>query len=57
MNTTFDNIPFYIKFSIFFVGILAFGFLSYLGQDIIMPIFFALLIAILLDPMVSFFRG
>ncbi|MBK9226310.1 MAG: AI-2E family transporter [Ignavibacteria bacterium] len=56
MNTTFDNIPFYIKFSIFFVGILAFGFLSYLGQDIIMPIFFALLIAILLDPMVSFFQ-
>ncbi len=56
MNTTFDNIPFYIKFSIFFVGILAFGFLSYIGQDIIMPIFFALLIAILLDPMVSFFQ-
>ncbi len=56
MNFTFDNIPFYIKFSIFFVGILAFGFLTYIGQDIVMPLFFALLIAILLDPIVSFFQ-
>lgn len=56
MNSTFDNMPFYIKFSIFFVGISAFGFLTYIGQDIIMPLFFAVLIAILLDPMVVFFQ-
>ncbi|MBK8551983.1 MAG: AI-2E family transporter [Ignavibacteria bacterium] len=56
MNSTFDNMPFYIKFSIFFVGILAFGFLTYIGQDIIIPLCFAVLIAILLDPIVSFFE-
>lgn len=53
MNSTFDNLPFYIKFSIFFVGIGAFGFLIYIGQDIITPLFLALLVAILLDPIVS----
>lgn len=48
--------PFYIKFSIFFVGICAFGFLIYIGQDIITPLFLALLVAILLDPVVSLFQ-
>lgn len=56
MNSTFDNMPFYIKFSIFFVGICAFGFLIYIGQDIITPLFLALLVAILLDPVVSLFQ-
>ncbi|MDQ3019346.1 MAG: AI-2E family transporter [Bacteroidota bacterium] len=56
MNSTFDNIPFYIKFSIFFIGICAFGFFIYIGQDIIIPLFFALLFAILLDPLVTLFQ-
>ena len=56
MNSTFDNLPFYIKFSIFFTGICAFGFLIYIGQDIITPLFLALLVAILLDPVVSLFQ-
>ncbi|MEO8209413.1 MAG: AI-2E family transporter [bacterium] len=56
MNSTFDNIPFYIKFSIFFLGICAFGFFLYIGQEIIIPLCFSLLIAILLDPLVTLFQ-
>lgn len=56
MNTTFDNLPFYIRFSIFFIGICAFGIFIYLGQEIIIPLLFALLLAILLEPLVNLFQ-
>ncbi len=56
MNSDFENIPGYIKYSILLVGICAMGFLLYIGQDIIIPLCFALLFAILLDPLVTFFE-
>jgi len=56
MNLNTEKIPFYIKFSIFFTGVVAFGFFLYIGQDIIIPVLFSALIAILLDPLVTFFQ-
>lgn len=56
MNSNYSTIPAYIRYSIFFTGICALGFLVYIGQDIIIPICFALLFAILLDPLVSLFQ-
>lgn len=56
MNSNYSTIPAYIRYSIFFTGICALGFLVYIGQDIIIPICFALLFAILLDPLVTFFQ-
>ncbi|MBK6536970.1 MAG: AI-2E family transporter [Ignavibacteria bacterium] len=56
MNSNYSTIPAYIRYSIFFTGICALGFLLYIGQDIIIPICFALLFAILLDPLVTFFQ-
>lgn len=48
-------LPFYTKASIFFVGLSALLTLLYVAQGIIVPIIFALIIAILLNPVVSFF--
>ena len=56
MDINSEKIPFFIKFSIFFTGVVAFGFFLYIGQDIIIPILFSALIAILLDPLVTFFQ-
>ncbi len=56
MNSNYSTIPAYIRYSIFFTGICALGFLVYIGQDIIIPICFALLFAILLDPLVTLFQ-
>ncbi len=56
MNSNFSDIPAYIRYSILFTGICALGFLLYIGQDIIIPLCFALLFAILLDPLVTFFQ-
>ncbi|HMS33718.1 MAG TPA: AI-2E family transporter [Ignavibacteria bacterium] len=53
MNLNSDKIPFYIKFFIFFTGLGAFGFILYIGQDILIPLVFSALIAILLDPLVT----
>ena len=53
MNIFPDKIPFYIKFTIFFTGLAAFGFIMYIGQDILIPLIFSALIAILLDPLVT----
>jgi AI-2 transport protein TqsA len=56
MNLNIEKIPFYIKFSVFFTGVIAFGYFLYIGQDIIIPLLFSALIAILLDPLVTFFQ-
>ncbi|MEI6348738.1 MAG: AI-2E family transporter [Bacteroidota bacterium] len=49
------TIPFYAKSSIFLVGIIALVAILYIAQEIIVPIVFAIIIAILLSPVVNFF--
>ena len=51
------NIPFYAKVALISIGFFAFGFAIHLGQDIIIPVVYAILLAILLNPLVSFFMG
>jgi predicted PurR-regulated permease PerM len=45
--------PFYIKFSLTLVGVVAFFFILILGKPIILPLVFATLLAMLLNPLVS----
>ena len=46
--------PFLIKSSVFFIGIIAFVAILYIAQDIIVPIVFSIIVAILLHPVVNF---
>lgn len=48
-------LPFYAKASIFLVGLSVLLAILYIGQDIIVPFVFAVIIAILINPMVNFF--
>lgn len=50
-----DILPFYFKAGIFFIGISAFIAILYIAQSIIVPLIFALIISILLNPVVNFF--
>lgn len=56
MKTSSYDIPSYLKFSIAIVGICAFGFFLYVSQEILMPICFSVLLAILMDPLVVQFQ-
>jgi len=47
--------PFYAKATIFLVGLFAFFTILYIAQEIIIPIVFATIIAIVLHPVVNFF--
>jgi len=47
--------PFYAKATIFLIGIFALFALLYIAQDIIVPLVFAVIIAIVLHPVVNFF--
>lgn len=49
------NLPFYLKATITLVGLFAFFTIMYIGQSIIVPVVFAIIIAILLHPVVDFF--
>jgi len=49
------NLPFYLKATITLVGLFAFFTIMYIGQDILVPVVFAVIIAILLHPVVNFF--
>jgi predicted PurR-regulated permease PerM len=53
MNTF--KVPFYAKASLIFIGLFAFISMLFIGQSIIVPIIYAIMIAILLSPMVRFF--
>jgi predicted PurR-regulated permease PerM len=53
MNTTI-KFPFYAKFAFIAVGVFAFIFTMYIGQHIILPLIYATIIAILLNPLVNF---
>ena len=47
-------VSFYIAVSQILVGIVAFVFIRYIGKAILLPILFAIIIAILLNPLVNF---
>ncbi|HEX8516202.1 MAG TPA: AI-2E family transporter [Bacteroidia bacterium] len=49
-----SNWPAFIKFSQVTIGILAFFYIIYIGRDILIPLVFALIISILLNPVVNF---
>lgn len=46
--------PLYAKFSLISMGILACIFMLYIGQSIILPLLYSVILAILLNPMVNF---
>ncbi|MDZ4845859.1 MAG: AI-2E family transporter [Chitinophagales bacterium] len=54
MNTPF-KFPFYIKTSLLFIGFYVLVSMLSIGQTIILPLIFAIIIAILISPMVNFF--
>ena len=54
MTTLKSQSPLYFKISHILIGLLAFSFILYIGKDIIVPIIFSLLVAILLNPLVNF---
>jgi len=49
------NFPFYIKATILLVGLFAFVSMLYIAQEIIVPLIFSVMIAVLLHPIVNFF--
>ncbi len=51
-----DPIPFYMKLSQLTIGIVAFTYILFIGQEIIVPFIFSLIIAILLNPFVGFLQ-
>ncbi len=53
MNETF-KIPFYAKIALISIGLFFFVYTMYLGQEIIIPIVFGTVIAILVNPLVNF---
>jgi len=52
MENSTVRLPIYLKISQIFLGIAVFFFILYIGQDIIIPIVFAIMIAILLNPVI-----
>ena len=48
------KIPFYAKTALIFISVFAFVYVMYIGQDIIIPIVYATIFAILLNPLVNF---
>ena len=49
-----SNIPFYVKLAQITIGIIGLMFIMYVGQEIIIPLLFSLIVAILLNPIVNF---
>ncbi len=47
------QLPFYLKISQIILGLVAFFFVLYIGQDIILPLIYATILAILLNPLVN----
>src|SRR4051812_3458344 len=48
------KLPFYAKIAQVLLAIVAFFFILYIGSDILVPLVFAMILAILLNPMVNF---
>jgi predicted PurR-regulated permease PerM len=53
MNTI-SKIPFYLKTSQIILGLIGLFFILYIGQEIIIPLIFSFIIAILLNPVVNY---
>ena len=51
------QIPFYLKISQIILGIIALFFVLYIGQAIILPLIYALILAILMNPAVNYLLG
>ncbi|MEO5642216.1 MAG: AI-2E family transporter [Bacteroidia bacterium] len=49
------RLPLYLKLSQVTLGLLGFFYILYIGQEIIVPLIFSLILAILLNPVVNFF--
>ncbi len=54
MEHTATKLPVYTKLAQIILGLIGFFFILYIGQDILIPVSFALIIAILLNPIVEF---
>jgi len=48
------KMPFYAKTALIFISVFAFVFIMYIGQDIIIPLVYATIFAILLNPFVNY---
>lgn len=55
MSNSF-KVPFYAKAALIFITLFAFVYSMYVGRSIIVPIVFALILAILINPLVNFFN-
>ena len=53
MDTT-KKLPVYAKLSLITMGLIGFFYILYVGQDILVPLIFATIFAILLNPVVNF---
>lgn len=51
------KIPFYAKTALIFISVFAFVYVMFIGQDIIVPLVYATIFAILLNPLVNFLIG
>jgi predicted PurR-regulated permease PerM len=56
-NETGRVLPFYIRSSILLIGVIALFYAVYVAQGIILPFVFSVLVAILLNPLVTFLTG
>jgi predicted PurR-regulated permease PerM len=54
MENAAVKLPLYLKIAQIFMGITIFFYILYIGQDIIIPLVFAIMIAILLNPVILF---
>ena len=54
MDTSSFKLPLYLKIAQVLMGMMVFFYILYIGQDIIIPLVFAFMIAILLNPVILF---
>jgi predicted PurR-regulated permease PerM len=54
MDMETKTLPVYAKLSLITIGLVAFFYILYIGQDIVVPLIFATIIAILLNPLINF---
>lgn len=54
MNTNNSNIPLYLKLAQIIMGVVGLFFIFYIGRSILVPIIFATILAILLNPIVNY---
>lgn len=55
MDSWKEHVPVYTKMAFFFIAVFGVFYVLYIGQEIILPLVFAALFAVLLNPLVAFF--